>query len=204
MKLKIALITLISFLFVNCKNDTTTSNKTNQLISKSNDFKSFIKKFKVLTLPLIINPMEIQDVENLTPLTKSDFRFINIHDIEPDLDKIYPYGILSDTLETYKIIYLFPSEIYLPRIATYKKNGEKISDENLSVGDCGSDCGFTCKETIKIYKDLKIYSVDSIQSAECDSLGPKESTLRKYIHFKNGSINKKGKVNISQIIEQNE
>ncbi|HAT79849.1 MAG TPA: hypothetical protein DCS17_00020, partial [Flavobacterium sp.] len=62
----------------------------------------------------------------------------------------------------------------------------------------------TCQETIKIYKDLKIYSVDSIQSAECDSLGPKESTLRKYIHFKNGSINKKGKVNISQIIEQNE
>jgi len=71
MKLKIALIILISFLFVNCKNETTVSIKTNQFISKSNDFKTFIKKFKVLTLPLIINPMEIQDVENLSLLTKS-------------------------------------------------------------------------------------------------------------------------------------
>lgn len=204
MKLKIALIILISFLFVNCKNETTTSNKKKQIISKSNDFKIFIKKFKVLTLPLIINPMEIQDVESLSPLTKSDFRFIDMHDIEPDLDKVYAYGILSDTIETYKIIYLFPSEIYLPIIATYNKNGGKISEENLSVGDCGSDCGFTCRESIKIYTDLKIYSVDSIQSAECDSLGPKESTLRKYIHFKKGSINKKGEINISQIVEQNE
>lgn len=202
MKLKITLILLASILFVNCKNEKAKNNKSDQLVVKSNDFKTFINKFKILEVPLTIEPLKIQD-GNFTQLTKTDFKFINLHDIDPNLDNIYAYGILPDTLESYKVIYLFPSEIRLPIMATYSKNGKKISEEGLSVGDCGSDCGFTCNEYIKIYSDLKIYSVDSIQSYECDSLGIKENTLKKYTRFKNGSINKKGQIIMSQILEKN-
>lgn len=203
MKLKITLILLTSFLFVNCKNEETKINKSDKLLVKSKYFKTFINKFKTLELPLTIEPLKIQD-GNFTVLTKTDFKFINLHDIDPTLDNIYAYGILPDTLDTYKVIYLFPYEIRLPKMATYSKNGKKISEEELSVGDCGSDCGFTCNEYIKIYSDLKIYCVDSIQSYDCGSLGIKENTLKKYTRFKNGSINKKGQIIMSQILEKNQ
>nr|WP_315241970.1 hypothetical protein [uncultured Flavobacterium sp.] len=203
MKFKITLILLASILFVNCKNEKAKNNKSEQLVVKSNDFKTFINKFKILEVPLTIEPLKIQN-GNFTKLTKTDFKFINLHDIDPNLDNIYAYGILPDTLESYKVIYLFPYEIRLPKMATYSKNGKKISEEELAVGGCGSDCGFTCNEYVKIYSDLKIYSVDSIQSYECDSLGIKENTLKKYTRFKNGSINKKGQIIMSQILEKNQ
>jgi hypothetical protein len=203
MKLKITLILLASILFVNCKNEKAENNKSDQLVVKSNDFKTFINKFKILEVPLTIEPLKIQD-GNFTQLTKTDFKFINLHDIDPNLDNIYAYGILPDTLASYKVIYLFPSEIRLPKLAIYSKNGKKISEEELAVGGCCSDCGFTCNEYVKIYSDLKIYSVDSIQSYECDSLGIKENTLKKYVRFKNGSISKKGQIIMSQILEKNQ
>jgi hypothetical protein len=203
MKLKITLILLASILFINCKNEKAKNNKSDQLVVKSNDFETFINKFKILEVPLTIEPLKIQN-GNFTQLTKTDLKFIDLHDIDPNLDNVYAYGILPDTLESYKVIYLFPSEIRLPIMATYSKNGKKISEEELSVGDCGSDCGFTCCEYIKIYSDLKIYSVDSIQSYECDSLGIKENTLKKHTRFKNGSINKKGQIIMSKILEKNQ
>lgn len=203
MKLKITLILLVSILLVNCNNEKAKNNKSDQHVLKSNDFKTFINKFKTLKIPLTIEPLKIQD-GNFKQLTKTDFKFIDLHGINPTLDNIYAYGILPDTIESYKVIYLFPSEIRLPKMATYSKRGKKISEEELSVGGCGSDCGFTCNEYIKIYPDLKIYSVDSIQSYECDSLGIKENTLKKYTRFKNGSINKKGQIIMSQILEKNE
>ncbi|MFA6262104.1 MAG: hypothetical protein WC760_11585 [Bacteroidia bacterium] len=203
MKLKITLIILASILFANCKNEKAKNNKSEQLVVKSNDFKTFINTFKKLEVPLIIEPLKIQD-GNFTQLTKTDLKFIDLQDIDPNLDNIYAYGILPDTLDTYKVIYLFPYEIRLPKMATYSKNGKKISEEELAVGGCGSDCGFTCNEYVKIYSDLKIYSVDSIQSYECDSLGIKENTLKKYTRFKNGSINIKGQIIMSPIVEKNQ
>ena len=195
---------LVSFLFINCKNEKIKSAKNEQPISKSDDFNTFIRKFKVLKLPLVMKPMEMQNVENLSPLTKVDLRFISLHNINFELDKVYPYGLLPDTLESYKVICLFPSEIYIPIMVTYSKSGKKISEETLSVGYCGSDCGFTCMETIKIYSDQKIYSVDSIESHECDSLGQILNTKKKYTHFINGVISKKGKIILSQIVKKKE
>ena len=203
MKLKITLILLVSILFINCKNEKATNNQSDNLVLKSKAFKTFINKFKILEIPLTIEPLKIQD-GTFTQLTKTDCKFIDLKDIDPDSDSVYAYGILPDTLESYKVIYLFPSEIRLPKIATYSKNGKKISEVELSIGDCGSDCGFTCNEYIKIYSDLKIYSVDSIQRYECDSLGIKENTLKKYTRFKRGSISKKGQIIMSQMVEKNQ
>lgn len=204
MKLKILLLIFSSFLLMNCKNEKMKNDKTDNHISKSKDFETFLKKFEILNLPLVLELSKIQDVENITPLSKTDLKFIDIKDINPELDNVYPFGILADTLETFKIIYLYPAESYYPIIATFNKNGKRIGKENLNVGGCGSDCGFTCNEYVKLYSDLKIYSVDSIQSYECDSLGEKENTLRKYTRFKNGSINKNGKIIMSQIFEKNQ
>jgi hypothetical protein len=203
MKLKIMLIVLVSILFIKCKNEKINNDKTNHPISKINDFETFIKKFKVLKFPLTIETLKIQ-VENFSPLTKTDLKFIDTQNIDPKLDNVYTYGILPDTLESYKVIYLFPAEMHIPIMTTYSKSGKKISTEELSVGGCGSDCGFTCNEYVKIDSDLKIYSVDSIKSQECDSLGIKENTLKKYTRFKNGKINKKGKIIMSQIFEKNQ
>ena len=138
MKLRIASLILLSVLFINCKNEKTKRIESSKNSSIPNDFTSFIKKFKILKVPLTIEPLKIQ-AENFLPLTKSDLKFIDIRDIDPDLDNVYAYGILPDTLESYKVIYLFPTEIYIPFLVTYTKTGKKISEETLSVGDCGSD-----------------------------------------------------------------
>lgn len=201
MRLKIILFLFVTFCCINCRNEKSRILKTINTVSKPKDFEVFIKKFKPLELPLTINPLEIQSEKSL-PLTKTDFKFIDLQDIDPILDNIYPYGILPDTLNSYKVIYLFPSEIYLPVIATYSKDGKRISVENLSVGDCGSDCGYTCKEFIQVYSDLKIYSVDSIKSYDCDSLGIIENTLKKYIRFKKGMISNDGMITMSEVSQR--
>ncbi len=203
MKFKFTIIILISILFLNCKDDKIKKKESFEDSSKSNNFRSFINKFKILKVPFTIEPLNLE-TENFLPLTKTDLNFIDIQDINPNLDKVYAYGILPDTLDSYKVVYLFPTEIHIPILVTYTKNGKKISEESLSVGDCGSDCGFTCNEYVKIYSDLKIYSVDSIKSYDCDSLGIKENTLRKYIRYKKGNINKKGQVIMTEVLEKNQ
>ncbi|MDX6189725.1 hypothetical protein SGQ83_10210 [Flavobacterium sp. Fl-318] len=198
MKFKIIFF-LLTVTLLSCKNKETNTKK--ELSIQSKDFEVFLKKFKTLKFPLNIKTSDIQ-IENLKAFTKNDLKFLDLNNIDPDLDNVYPYGILPDTLEAYKVIYLLPAETHIPVIATYTKEGKKISTEELGVGGCGADCGFTCAAYIKIDRNLKIHSVDSITSHQCDSLGPILNTKRNYTHFKDGTITKKGKITFSKTIEQ--
>jgi hypothetical protein len=210
--MKFTITFLFSFLLlVSCKTNPskeiviTASLKTvNDLVEnpRSEDFSRFLNKFKIIGLPLNINPNELQQVRGLPLIFGTDTAFINTAYKDTSLDKVYAYGLLPDTTQSFKVIWLTPTEIYLPVLTTFSKDGRKISEQELSVGECGSDCCFTCIETIKINTDLTIYSADSISKCDCDSVGPKENTMKKYVLFKTGKINGDSKISLSPVKER--
>ncbi|MCO4292400.1 hypothetical protein NF867_05940 [Solitalea sp. MAHUQ-68] len=187
------------FLLLSCSTNSgkDSNEKTISAINQTN-FRQFIRKFKVLSLPLIINTDEIQATSSLKRLNEKDNTFIN----SEYPNEIWSYGLLPDTSKTYKIIWLAPAEMLVPVLTTFSKKGQRINEQYLGVGGCGSDCCFWCKESIKINQDMTIYSVDSIRSCECDSIGPKENTMKKYIRFMTGKVSGNGKIKMTEIIEQ--
>lgn len=187
-----------------CSSNKTAENKVDSISLKqklktnSNPaFSLFLKKFNRLSLPLIINVSKIK-LDSTKILTDKDNTFIKY----PDSGTLYAYGMLSDTTDTFKILWLQPADDYIPVITTFTKDGQKIDSKYVGVGGCGVDCCFECNEVIVINKDLTTFSADSIKSCECDTAGPKENTMRKYIRYQTGKILKTGKIDISKVLEK--
>jgi len=158
-------------------------------------FGKFIKKFRPLSLPLTIKTLDIQSTSAYHRITDKDTLFIN----SGYPNETWAYGMLPDTSGNIQLVWLTPAEIYTPVLTTFTKDGQKISEKHLSVGECGSDCCFICEEYIYIREDRSIYSVDSIKSCTCDESGPKKNTMKKYIRFMTGSIGRDGRISMTGI-----
>lgn len=117
-------------------------------------------------------------------------------------ETLYAYGILPDTTDCFKVIWLEPADDYFPVLATFTKSGKKIKQENIGIGGCGVDCGFDCTETIDIGKDLRIYSADSVTYNDCDTNVNKTGHIEKYVLYKKGQILKSGKIKMSKDIKK--
>lgn len=203
------ILTLFCFLLViGCTEDssnnkhhkkTAVSNKkVSPDVAKRIQFGKFIKKFRPLSLPLTIKTLDIQSTSALRKITEKDTLFIN----SGYPNETWAYGMLPDTSTNIQLVWLVPAEIYTPVLTTFTKSGQKISEEHLSVGGCGSDCCFTCDEYVYIRKDRSIYSVDSIKSCTCDESGPKKSTMKRYIRYMTGNIAPDGNVSMSSVQEK--
>ena len=168
--------------------------------SSTKNFRRFLAKFQTTELPLIIRPFDEQEKYDRLPLIYgADSLFIHTEYKDTSLNKVYAYWILPDTINSFKVIWMEPAESSIPVLTTFSKSGNKISEESLTLGQCGTDCCFTCNETIIIYKDLSIYSADSIKSCTCDSTGPKANTMVKYVMMKSGQISGDGKIELSKM-----
>jgi len=167
--------------------------------SNTTNFRRFLAKFKPAKLPLIIRPFDDDPYSRLPLIYGRDSIFIQTEYKDSSLDKVYAYRILPDTINSFKVIWMEPAEMSIPVLTTFSKSGNKISEESLTLGQCGSDCCFTCNETIIINQDLSIYSADSIKSCTCDSTGPKENTMKKYVMMKTGRISGDGKIQLSKM-----
>ena len=100
------------------------------------------------------------------------------------------------------LITLAATECYLPILTTYDNNGEKIDEKKLSLGYCGSDCGYDCSEFMIINEDYTIYVSDTISSSECDSLGQIiPNTTENYVIYKEGELLKNGRIEFSKEIK---
>ena len=163
---------------------------------KRSAFEKFFKKFKPLQLPLTIRTLDDQPSDSSLRITGTDSIFI--HSGYPE--ETWAYGSLPDTTSNFQLIWLAPAEISVPVLTVFSKTGQKISEKYLGVGHCGSDCCFSCSETIIINKDLTIYSVDSIRSCTCDSAGPILSTMINSIQFMKGNISRSGQIYMSAIV----
>lgn len=173
--------------------------------SRSQQFKLFLNKFKILSLPLAIRSdgnagIEVTGLERLneqsndTLFAKADY-----------FNESYCYGMLPDTTSFYTLIFYHPAAEYYPVVATYSKTGFLISQESLFHGACGSDCGLiSCSMTGIISKDFSLHGVDSIYyEYECDSTyAPIPNTGEIIVISKNGKIDKKGVISMSEEKEQ--
>jgi hypothetical protein len=200
-------ILLAALLFAACNsNPATESKKTASAPTPAASrldphFRAFMSKFKVMQLPLTIRPMELVDVSNLPLLYGRDTNYIEAPSTDTNSYRLYAYGLLADTANSYKFIWLSPADDYFPVLVTYNKKGKKINEDGLTAQACGSDCCWECNQTITINKDLSIHSVDSIKTCECDDNGPKPETTRKYMMVKTAKIGVDGKFKFTELKE---
>lgn len=164
-------------------------------------FKAFIGKFRVLQLPLTIKVTSLTGYESLPLLDGLDSIYVTSPDIGNGGGGL-AYGLLPDTANSYKLIWLLPADIYVPVLTTLTKKGKIISQDYMGVGGCGVDCCFECNETVTVNKDLSIYSVDSVNQCECDDNGPKPETMSHYTRVKTAAIKDHGKFKFTDITEE--
>ncbi|MDO6391656.1 hypothetical protein Q4E40_16090 [Pontibacter sp. BT731] len=173
--------------------------------SRSQLFRLFLKKFKILSLPLEIRSDDYASIE-VTGLERLNEQSYDTLFAKADyFNESFCYGMLPDTTLFYTLIFYHPAAEYYPVLATYSKSGFLINQENLFHGACGSDCGLTsCSMTGIISKDLSVLSVDSIYyEYECDSTyAPLPNTGEIIVISKKGKIDKKGAISMSEKKEQ--
>ncbi len=146
------------------------SNSTGRAGSSPNEiqtmpnFKGFIAKFKILTLPFNMNTScYAPDSSFNTRLNmKNDSVFIDY--VGPAIS----IGILPDTSRFYKLIYCTAAACYTPVLAVFSKDGKVISRELISEG-CGSEPGYSCKEELRVESSGKVVVEKTEESFKVDA-----------------------------------
>ncbi len=154
-------------------------------------FFHFIRKFKVLSLPLKLDYDEINGPNNNFPnLETEDTIFIN------QLPKLI-YGLLPDTSNFYAVIVFGVGDALVPMLVTFDKNGKKINEESLNIELCaGAGPGFgPCYAYSRITKNLSIHCVDSVFITAFDTASI-PGTKQLQCDFQDGKINVNGKIEL--------
>jgi hypothetical protein len=130
---------------------------------ENHEFNRFKRKFPSLDLPLYLRLDELHDATlDLYDRNSSDTIYSKSY--------VGIYGMLPDTTNYFGLITITNQG---PVLTTYTKDGVFIDSVSLVVEDCPADrCIISWTETCVIFKDLKIFCVDSISSGESDSLNP--------------------------------
>ena len=196
---------LITFLiFIVC---TSSSFKPNdQTISNSNrkeQFKIFIKGLNVLKTPIQFNSRHLS-LNGFRKISKNSIDTLFFKDSGND---DFFCGVLQDTINNFKILYLGTADILIPCITVFTKEGEQISSRDLYVQDCGESgivCGYKCSMTVIVYPDNSIFSVDSTFISLCDTITDKEipNTTDITIASMKGIIESDGKIKFSEITKK--
>jgi hypothetical protein len=176
LKISIALIVLV--VLASC---------TNSHEQAGNSFGQFLSRLPVLHS--FYYDLNKQDAENCYAPTGKDTLFFN-----PPLPII---GLLPDTIDNYKIVYLYPGDDHYPYLKTFSKNGQLIDDQNICYGDCaGWDCTTdSCESYVKLLSNHAIEAYIKVTSTDCDSIGKKiPSTTKTEVRKQTISVNKKGKI----------
>ncbi|MFH0893969.1 MAG: hypothetical protein V2A54_05995 [Bacteroidota bacterium] len=158
-------------------------------------FSEFLKKFKLLQLPLTFR--QNQTIEKGLPEYNEnsiDTLFVKNYGKQ----SVY-YGMLPDTSNYFGLIFILAGvQNSPPVLKTYDKSGKQISEAFLHCGNCiaGLDIEW-CSSTGIIKNDLTIYSVDTIKTIKHDnSLKAINGTEEYYMIYRNCKINPNGKTTV--------
>lgn len=175
---------------------------TNTTIEKAKTpFNDFIGKFPVIHLPFIYSSNRLGN-DAIRKMVKLDSKTVDSAFVNSEfIDEIYCYGLLADTTNFYSLICFFPADSFYPVLATYSKSGKLISQEDLLVYGCGSDCGLSyCSSTAIINKDLSLFCADTVKyKFQCDSLGeplPNSGLTQSIV--KQGKVRRDGKIELGK------
>lgn len=173
----ILLLILGSPLFISCATTEKEKEKKTE-VPPSNEriFKSLLKKFKVLPLPLHLRAHQGISLGGLMKINQSEAD--TFFDKE---ENYYCFGMLEDTTHYYSLILLYPADQVVPRIFTFSKSGELISREDLIIKGCSGECGFRkCTSDCLIDEKKNISLIDTTDFFECDENGEEILSSRKH------------------------
>ena len=212
-KIKLFYFVVPALIVVSCHNRTTENSDNEKLVSAeiqdkdnteaehfiqvNDQFQMFADSFPKAELPLEFDPC-----------------LINTTELKIGKPSKYP-GYLKDEGLLYRqlpsngsflaFIQLGYADCWIPKLITFKPTGRLIQSEYLGIGRCGSDCGYTCKETISITSNLTIYAADSITLIQCEEEYPYneiEGTEQRYVLYREGKISEDGTITISEEIRK--
>jgi hypothetical protein len=159
-----AIIILTMFFANKCNAQIIVTTNNNDTIVK---FKSFISKFKPLSLPLELNTSYFGHIIGIS------------EDLDMGNDSIFldgyigpaiTIGMFPDTTDVYAVLYCVAAANYYPCIATYTKTGRLINFQRISSG-CGAGMGYKCSEKIIINSSNDITTIFDESYYDTDSLG---------------------------------
>lgn len=111
----------------------------------------------------------------------------------------HPFGQISTNGNYSAIITFGLADCLIPQLITFDKNGKQIDKKSIAIGYCGSDCGYSCSEFMMIDKDFILYTSDTIQSYDCDSLGNElPETAEHYVIYKRGKLMTSGQIELTE------
>jgi hypothetical protein len=201
-------ILLSFFLFVlfSCGNEPKTANDVAVIKEEQPalPIREFIKKFKLIQPPFYYLGGNLENYyeKQLFELKKNSIDtlfYTERYDVP-----VYGFGMLADTSNFYSLILVHTAENNYPVLYTWSKSGKLLSQQQLLVRGCGSDCGLKyCSYAAHIDKDLSIYIADTSRyEGMCDSAGNYIVGDSTFIFSRTGSIDKNGKIKMSEELEQ--
>lgn len=174
---------------------TKTSKKKSSFPKVNDEFTLYLDNFKKLDLPIVIKGCNIS--------TDGFKQFDGKQFAKYSEEYSLAYGQVPTNGNYVATITLGAADCYLPVLTTYKLTGQIIDKQTIAIGYCGSDCGYSCEEFMKITNDFKIYTSDTISTYTCDSLGNETpGTYEYYVIFKEGKLLTNGQIQLSDEIKK--
>jgi|GEM_PF-2958875 len=176
------LLNILIILFSSCTEITKDEDK---------DFKRFIKKFKIIQLPIRLD-IDKLDNNNLEKYEPNDSIYIN--------DPLSSYfGILKDTTVFYSIITLLPGDNFVPILTTFDKRGKQIDSKPLIVRGCpGGPCINYYSSITTIENNLRIICIDTIIGPTCINDEPILGTDSIFVNTISGKISSVGHIELNE------
>ena len=174
---------------------TETDTLDHSFIEVNDEFDLYLDNFKRTDLPIIIKACE-QGVNGLK-------EFDGTKSTKYNDNYSYAFRQIPTNGTFVATVTLGVADCYLPVLTTYKLTGEKIDSKTISIGYCGSDCGYTCSEFMRIDSEYNIYVSDSVKTYECDSLGHETpGTRENYVIYKKGKLLTTGEIMLSDEMKE--
>jgi len=148
----------------------------------------FIKKFKVLQLPLEI--CEGKRISNNFPITNPD----TLDSLFTESGTLRCYGMLADTTKFYTVIFYAPAVTYVPVLSTFDKKGNRIYDQGIDFGCWDGGPGeYDCNGYLRIDSSLNL---DLRHTVTCYDCGSTLSSPKKYFKSGKGKIKQDGRIEL--------
>lgn len=138
---------------------------------KPSPFAAFINSMDIVRLPFYYN-LVTQDTENAKRSSPAKTKFIESQD--------YIIGLLPDTRDNYKVLYLRAGDDFYPSLKVFSKTGKMLSDNLICFPDCaGADCDVdSCTSFVEINNSLITRTMKQ-WITNCDTNGVKKLHTRR-------------------------
>ena len=167
---KLFLIYSFCILITSCK----------QEVSNENNFQNYLN-----TIPEIKLPFKSNSYIDLQTKVEIDSTFKKFNSV--DANGIYGKIKFNDSITG--IVYLYAGDNVFPKLITYNKKGNQISEQILVNLPCGSDVNSSsCSSFVELNNTFKISRIDTVISFLADGTEISTVVFAKYIIESNGKI----------------